>query len=218
MAMDNYDYLIELYKDTTTNLYNMFISTYNGDSFDLNVFICDRRHEMRMDLVSKDIYGTNKYVGTLCNLNNIMLPFSIVQGDVLIYPPSGQVQDLTKVNDVLKNPTVTNYVNVIKNELINSLKARKKDPNKGNYNSNRPSVDVLPPTVPESSVPDIVLENNIIKISPSLYVNPNNNINIVPTAPSLSPKISTTTSNNDTTSNNGTTERVLVNRYIIQNS
>lgn len=196
----DYEYLAELELNNTTGLYNLFITTYNGNQVNLSIFICDRKHNMRLDLVSNDIYNTTRFVGTLCQLNNIMNPFSIREGDVLFFCTDSDAEGLLKVSEVIRQSGIEELLSKVKSDLLNVLKKRKKDPNvRGIANRN----DALPPSVLPSNAPQIVIDNNKIKIAPNLFKNPN----IEPETPIALPgpleEIQPET-----------IERVLVNRYI----
>lgn len=53
----------------------------------------------RMDLISKQIYGTSSYSDILCKLNGISNPFELNEGDRLIIP------DLDNIADFVYNET-----------------------------------------------------------------------------------------------------------------
>lgn len=165
---ENYDYIAKLERDNS-GYYNLFITTYNGGFVSLSIFKCDRRHNMRMDLVSNDLYGTTKYVGTLCQLNDIMNPFSISEGDMLLWCSADQAESLMLVISELKYSTVEDIMSNAKRELINSAKKAKQDPNRRNYLENKKINENLPPTVLVTNVPQIVVNEDKIKIAPGLY-------------------------------------------------
>ena len=54
--------------------------------FDYNVVTVTSDFIGRMDLISKQAYGTDKYQDVLCKLNGISNPFELNEGDVLILP------------------------------------------------------------------------------------------------------------------------------------
>jgi hypothetical protein len=193
--MQDYDYLADLTIDRKTGLYNLFITTYNGDSVTLIPFICKRRHNMRMDIVSNDIYGTNKYVGTLCQLNNIINPFSISEGWILFYTPVNEANGLMRIPESIKQSNIDQLLGHVKNDLIKSFKNKKTDSNRANY---KRSDDALPPTILPGDSPQIVIENDKIRIAPDLF------------------KIPTPVADIDTTDSTSSVEleRILVNRYI----
>lgn len=170
---ENYEYLADLTINRKTGLYNLFLTTYNGSKVTLDVFICERKHEMRMDKISNEIYDTTKYVGTLCQLNNIINPFSIKQGDILLFTTKEEADGLRKVANDIKQTDMDDLFDRVKGDLINAYKKRRKDPNGRNFFNRRPNNDFLPPTVLPDNSPQIVLDNNKIKVAPNLFSNPN---------------------------------------------
>lgn len=56
------------------------------DSFDYNVVEITKDYIARMDLLSKQLYGTDKYQDVLCKLNGISNPFELNEGDIIVCP------------------------------------------------------------------------------------------------------------------------------------
>ena len=54
--------------------------------FDYNVVEITKDYIARMDLLSYQLYGTNKYQDVLCKLNGISNPFELNEGDIIICP------------------------------------------------------------------------------------------------------------------------------------
>ena len=54
--------------------------------FDYNVVEITKDYIARMDLLSYQLYGTNKYQDILCKLNGISNPFELNEGDIIICP------------------------------------------------------------------------------------------------------------------------------------
>lgn len=211
MTTDDFDYLSVLNLGSNvgngSNFYDLFISTYNGNIVNINFFPCTRRHQMRLDLVSSDLYGTTKYVGTLCQLNNIIDTYSIRQGDFIAYCSAQDAEQLLTVPDAIKQSSM-NPVNQVKQQLINALKNQSNDPNRRNYSR---TADKLPPTVLPANSPQIFVSNNKIRIAPDLFTTPTS----VPAQPTTVPGPLNNIPTN-TTSNSTSIEKVLVNRYIQQ--
>jgi hypothetical protein len=171
--LENYDYLSDLTKDPNSGLYDLFITTYNGMRVPLSFFTCGRMHEMRMDLVSQQLYGSDKYVGTLCLLNDIMNPFSIREGDVLVWCSESDAINMGRVPEAMKKTMLdTDAKGAIRDvrKLNESISKMQDDPNRRNYLNNRGNTFV-PPTRVKERTPSVIIENNTIKISPSLYGN-----------------------------------------------
>ena len=54
--------------------------------FDYNVVEITKDYIARMDLLSYQLYGTNKYQDVLCKLNGISNPLELNEGDIIICP------------------------------------------------------------------------------------------------------------------------------------
>jgi hypothetical protein len=125
-----------------------------------------------MYLVSQELYGSTKYTGTLCQLNNILDPFSIKEGDVLFYTSLSESEGLLEVPEVIRQSGIDELRSQVKSELINSLKKKKNDFGRRNYLNNRDNRDVLPPSIIPDSAPQSVIENDKIRIAPNLFEQP----------------------------------------------
>lgn len=73
-------------KRNTDGLYELGEYTFRDATTQARLFAFDvtDRHAGRPDMVSNDVYGTTDEVELICDLNNIVNPQSIKQGDVLI--------------------------------------------------------------------------------------------------------------------------------------
>lgn len=169
MVTDNIEYIAELFLNTETGMYDLYLTTYSGDINVLNfsTFPCTRKHAGRLDLVASDIYNNTKWTGSLGQINDMWNPFSVRDGDVIFYLPESDLQKLTTIPN-----NVAEAVSSVKNDLIKALKKKKPDGLRTNYLNNR-NEDKLPPTVLPESAPQAVINNNKIKIAPTLFSNPN---------------------------------------------
>lgn len=61
------------------------------DSFDYNVVEITKDYIARMDLLSYQLYGTNKYQDVLCKLNGISNPFELNEGDIIVCPKNSDI-------------------------------------------------------------------------------------------------------------------------------
>lgn len=57
-------------------------------------YIVPIEREMRLDLISKDIYGSSDYMEELIVMNNIINPYSIRVGQILNFCPKAQMNSL----------------------------------------------------------------------------------------------------------------------------
>ena len=207
MSYQNYDYIAELYFDSKTKMYDLFLTTFNGgiNYTNIRIFQCQRKHAGRLDLVSQDLYNTQKWVGSLCTLNDILNPFSIRDGDLLFYIPEQDLNNLMIVPDNIAISQAGQALNSVKNDLLKALKKKKPDGLRKNYLNNRED-DKLPPTVFNDTSPQIAVNNAKITIAPNLFNNPNKTI-LSDTVEDVSPLSNITASEDDL-------ERILVKRYI----
>ena len=204
--LTNNEYIAELNVDAN-GYYNLFLTTFNGviNYTNLQFFFCNRRHEARLDLVSFDLYQDTQWTGTLCQINGMLNPFSVKDGDIIAYLPVTDNNNLMVVSEAVA--IGGQAISQAKSDLINALKKKTPDKNRLTYLNNRPNKDLLPNTVLKSNAPSIVVENNKIKISPNLFTNPVSTQSPVVTATSSSPTLSDTSQEDNTT-------RILVRRYI----
>lgn len=57
-------------------------------------YIVPMEREMRLDLISTDIYGSSDYMEELIILNNIINPYSVKVGQVLLFCPKSEINAL----------------------------------------------------------------------------------------------------------------------------
>lgn len=142
--MEFYD-IDNLKRDVSQNsLYNFFDSTFKYfTGVVLYQYIVSDFHEMRIDLICKDIYKTTDYCDFLLDLNNIDNPLNLLSGDILLYVNADQITYFR----VDESTAVT-----LRNTYLNANKISQPDPNRLSYVQNNYS---LPPTflsIPKSSV------------------------------------------------------------------
>lgn len=86
------------------NLYDIFEKNIIY-SRDINLFkyIIPKEHDMRLDLISKEIYGSSDYIEELMLINNIMSPYSVKEGQEIYFCPYEQLNVLYTKDDMLEN-------------------------------------------------------------------------------------------------------------------
>ena len=67
------------------NLYDIFKNTIVDKNISVNTTFVQEGEEMRLDLISKRIYGTTAYVEHLMVINNIVNPWSIQAQDEIFF-------------------------------------------------------------------------------------------------------------------------------------
>ena len=121
------------------------------DTLNYFPYIISREEAMRMDMVCFNIYGNFNYIDELYQMNNILCPWSIKEGQTIYFLDEDDLQTLqlqAKADDqavVLK--------------LVNPNKDTKKDPN-------RDAGTGLPPTIKPAGLKDVSVDfnNKTIKI------------------------------------------------------
>lgn len=203
----NIEYTELLEYDTIDKMYTLTITTFSGDYSvtRLNFLLVENKHNCRLDKICTDLYGDAKWVGQLCSLNNIYNPFSVKQGDILVYLPASDMANMSKVPDTIKYGT--GAVAKTKSDLINAFKNKKTDITRGNFLEKQNKTDNLPPSIAISDMPAIIMDGNkIIITSPTPITSKNQNTEAV--------DADTTADLGAVTDQNDTIERVLVNKYI----
>lgn len=99
--MKIYSFDISNLKLTKENIFNIFQKNikYSTD-IQLFTYLVPIEYEMRLDLVSKKIYGTDKYIEELMVINNIINPYSIKQNQEIYYCNENSL-DVLHINDDL---------------------------------------------------------------------------------------------------------------------
>jgi hypothetical protein len=135
----------------TDGFYDLFAKTVvaNANIVD-KVFVVTDEYAGRIDLVSKYLYGSDDFTEELMTLNNIMNPWSIKQGDLLLYSSNDTNYQLMYKTDpdaqLDKKDTIL---------MMNNNKVTKKDANRIGY----------PPTIKPDNLKQIDINYNKKKIT-----------------------------------------------------
>jgi hypothetical protein len=132
-------------KDSETGLYNLNKETTKGYDFDtqqLGLYVVPRKYEMRLDLISNELYGSPDFVEELMVINNIKNQFTIKEGDII------------------------NYINIENLNLIYSdwSDEEQSKENLKEVDNNKNTRKPIPPTSKPSGVSQIVEKDGIVKI------------------------------------------------------
>lgn len=119
----------------------------------LRPYTVTKEREMKIDLISNDIYNTTVYSDLLLDINDIDNPLNIMSGDVIYYLPS----DIFDDNKVSPQNIVASKI------LLNQNKVNIKDPNRVSYVENNFQST---PTHLDSSKTPISYKDGKITISP----------------------------------------------------
>lgn len=121
--------------DNGQPMYNLIEPTFSTkDTLVKSQTIVTKEQEMRIDLISYDLYQSVNYADLLLNINDIDNPLNIKEGDILLYPPMEHIQYYR----VSPDTTTTN-----RRKLLSPNKSNKKDTNRQQYIENNYQ---LPPT------------------------------------------------------------------------
>lgn len=132
------------------NLSNLFQKNIvNNRSIELYVYIVPREHEMRLDKICENIYGSPDYIEELMVLNDIINPYSVYEGQYIFYCNQNLLKNLYTTDNSIKEYKAK------RDELLKSLQ-------KSNKASNEKS---LPVTVMPNNLKQIeITQNHKIKI------------------------------------------------------
>ena len=143
-------------------LYDLTGSTfyYNKDVILRNSkrYIVSEYQEMRMDIISNDIYNKTDHLDVLCDINNIINPLSVKEGDNIIYVDESVIPQLSNKKD--RN-------DVTRREISNSRKAASIDPQRTKYINNK--TESLPPTLTNKNSSTVKYKNGRISIGGDIF-------------------------------------------------
>lgn len=104
----------DLFKSVLTDKNMLTVQKYS--------YVVPLEYEGRIDRISEELYGDNKYVDELLKINNIINPFSIKAGDTIIYISIEELYSLyNEEKEELKGTDILN---------INNSKNTRKDENR----------------------------------------------------------------------------------------
>lgn len=152
--MNIYDISILKRDPNQSDLYDLTEPTFTQPILTPFQMIVTKEQEMRIDLISYELYKSVDYVDFLLNLNDIDNPINIKQGDVILYTSIDKFE-LCKI--------APNTNDVKQKTLLSPNKSSKKDPNRQQYIEDNYQ---LPPTFLETPASPISTSGNKITISP----------------------------------------------------
>jgi hypothetical protein len=141
----------KLKKDLESGLYDFTTPTwsdFNAASYTYEATISD---VMRIDLVSKELFGNDDEIEFLMNYNNIDNPLNIMEGDIIRY---------TSLQDSRRGLYADIENSAVAASLVMSRRGTRIDPNRTTYLDNMSSLTPTMRAVPGSSVN--VVGNQII--------------------------------------------------------
>jgi len=145
--------------------YNLYIEVLiDTTKIKLFEFPCTKRHEMRLDLVSVDVYETNEYVDVLCNLNNLVNVFNVKEGDIILFIEQENIDNVSSSTSIIEN---------IKDQLktANKGKSFKVDNNRKADVAKRKEIEknktYLPPNILDANNKNLNESNGTITLKPN---------------------------------------------------
>jgi len=131
-----------------SNLYNIFLQTYvDSNKLALKTTYVNIEEEMRLDKVSKRLYGSRNYIEELMQLNNIMNIWKIKHGDIIQY---GVLNNL----ELLKN--LEQELDDVYEEISKPNKNTRIDPNRSKS---------VPPTIKPKGLENLTIDKKTKKIT-----------------------------------------------------
>lgn len=129
--------------DNQNNLYDLIypLLSYKNKPYTINEYVVKSNREMRIDLISNDIYGSTVYIDELMYLNGIIDPYSIKSGDKIKWTP---IDELKRFRQYYDNSTQ------LKTDLSNNR----------NYSYTSPSDNYIPVMV-DKDKNEIIITNKL---------------------------------------------------------
>lgn len=133
--------------------FNLYIQVLIAQkTYNVFNFICDEKHEMRIDLICMDIYQHMENIDILTNINGIINPLSIKSGDILYYVDDADAESIRSDENIFKT-ILDSIKSANKGKEMKQDKNRQKDVNKRNETEKAKSY--IPPNIVEKSNVDI---------------------------------------------------------------
>lgn len=146
-------------------LYDLFETgiAYRTDG-NISVFTVEEWHEMRIDLIFKEMYQLEPYefddycenIDIILYINNIDNPLNIKKGMTLIYPPNKDALEYYRINDGIK----TKKKDSIPLLAVPNV-STKKDKNREKFKKGEYS---LPPVATDVPKPPVVIQDGKIRV------------------------------------------------------
>ncbi len=121
------------------------------DTLNYLPYVVSREEAMRPDLICFNIYGNFNYIDEMLTWNNILLPWSVKEGQIIYFLEEDDITALQLQAKADEQEIVT--------QLVNPSKDTKKDPN-------RDTGTGLPPTIKPAGLKEVEVDfnNKTIKI------------------------------------------------------
>lgn len=112
-------------QDPSTGIYDLtLLTSQSRNDVILFEYTVQSGEEMRIDLVSESIYGSNEYIDVIMHINNIDNPLNIKEGSTLLYPSSENI-NLFRISETKKSS--------VQSTILNKNKTTRTDSNRQSY-------------------------------------------------------------------------------------
>lgn len=103
MKILSFDYN-EIKRDSKQfTLFNLFEKNILYKNLTPSIYMVPREFEMRLDRISNHLYGNTDYVEELMVLNDIINPYSVKEGQLLVYYSSESLNALYTTDQMIKD-------------------------------------------------------------------------------------------------------------------
>ena len=131
------------FKDKLVNIFQKNIQYNRG--IQLYEYFVPREYEMRLDLISKKLYGSTSYVEELMVINDILNPYSVKENQKIYYCSLNDLQSLYVKDDLKENDDV-------REDIIKASQPNKK------------SKDKIPTTLKPKNIKQVTIDTKNRKI------------------------------------------------------
>ena len=146
-------YDIDILERGSDGLYDLVPPTfYHKDGVALRTHIVSREEEMRVDLISYNIYGTTDNVAFLLHLNDIVNPLNIMEGDIIYWASEQAIDEMRPTESFSTTDRAT---------LLGNKKETRQDNNRQRFLENGYK---LPPVYMDTPTSSVRIEGNDLVI------------------------------------------------------
>lgn len=146
------------------SIYELFTEVINNtNNFGIYPFTCTEKHNMRIDLISFDIYHNTNDIDILCSINGIYNPLTVKEDDIIYFVTPEELINIRSNTSI-----ITNIIDSIKN--ANNGKQQKLDKNKSKDNASKIKTEnnkKLPPHIIQSETGNIKYGEGSVILSPN---------------------------------------------------
>lgn len=146
--MSIYSFDVKSISKNDENLFDIFEKNIEySTTIPLHKYFIPREFEMRLDLISKELYGSSRYIEELMVINNIMNPYSLKENQMIYYCTINDMQALYIKDDMKENDK-------IRESIIKSSQTNKKSQQR----------DKIPTTLRSKNVKQVTIDSKNRKI------------------------------------------------------